>query len=240
MVNYDRLSGSQGLRALAKDFGACVQDCGGRIVGDRAVVSVGGSTYVWRYAALADCSYHLGVWNEVSRVWGYEHAVVLLVMGSVSQPALAAHSDIQFRVGWAWCTFFHHLSSREPKPSVPLPSNITEFSLPVFTLDKLSSTSAAQRSFYSLVEFLDVEQDILNRISVARDTINQNLRRWLSEGWLLPARAWPIFEPPPAKDALGHDEVFDQEAHRVLRVDKGLRVSKLAEGVLELSQGVVA
>lgn len=239
-VNYDRLSGSQRLRGLTRDFRGCVQDSGGRTIGGRAVVSVGGTAYVWRYAALADCSEPLGVWRQVSRVWEYEHAAVLLVFGAVSKAAVAAFSEVQFRESWGWCTFFNDLGCQEPKPSVPLPSNTTEFSLPVFTLDKLRNTAAAQRSFYGLLEFLDVEHDILGRIRVARDAIDQNLGRWLSEGWLLPARAWPLFEPPPRKEQLGDDEVFDEGAHMVMRVDKSLRLAELAKGVLELSSAGVA
>jgi hypothetical protein len=67
--------------------------------------------------------------------------------------------------------------------------------------------------------------------------MNDNLRRWLKQGWLVPTNHW-YSGGRPTRAELAEDEVFDTRLSRaVLRRERDPWCMHAAESVLALSAG---
>lgn len=236
-VEYARLPRREQLQVLMRDFAWCAEEVGACVYGDRVVVPLGRLRYVWRCVLLENCTHKLAIWNHVSRVWQYEHGVLFLVAGTVSKRAFTTFHEIHFKEKWGWFTCLDEMSRRYPEPTVPLPVNTKDFSLPVLTLSNLAGTHALCSSFYGLLRFLDTDEDTSRKLYLEREAVNDNLRRWLRQGWLISTRLWPILAPPPTNHELRKDEVFDKRSRTVLRRERSERLRNMAQTVLDLSAG---
>lgn len=233
-VQYDRLPKDDQPDAVLKDFQECIEEIGGSLYGDRVIIPLRNLRYVWRVAILRNWVDKPTVRLYARSIWEYEHGVLFLVMGTVSKRAFPEYMEINFKEKWGYFSCFD-LPNHFPNVLLGLDrfdytlANIKKISLIALTLPKLTDTDTLRSSFFSLLQFLGFDQDSYNRIRLARDGINTNLRRWLKQGLLVNTNRYYV-GGRPQKHELGEDEIL------VKRVKSELLMN-MAQTVLDLSAG---
>lgn len=237
-VQYAKLARQEQLQTILKDFQKCVEEIGGCLCGNRVVIPLRSLRYVWRCIVLRECTQRFGLWSCVARGWEYEHGVLLLVMGTVSKRAFHTYEKVNFKEKWGWFSYYDLPNFLEPEPFVLLPVNTKKASLVVLTLPNLADTDALRNSFHSLLQFLNADSESYRRIHLAREGINDNLRRWLRQGWLIETNRMYSRRWRPEKSELGENEIFDRRyGNFILRREKSKKLMSMAQTVLDLSAG---
>jgi len=180
-IEYLKLPRDDQTQAMLRDLRTWAEDIGGCLYDDLLVVPVGGVTHVWRCEVSRELSRRPPIWVHARDRWAYEHGFVYLVLGTVYKKALPSDHQVQFKEQWGWFTLrrFVWLSG--------LPPNSTGFPLVLLALPHIASTEALRGSLSSLVQFLATDEKASQYIRQARDSVNENLRRWRWEGWEQPS-----------------------------------------------------
>ena len=170
-VEYTKLPIDEQIKAIQKDFQKCVEEVGGCIYGHRAVIPLKHLRYVWHYIILREYAGNYDFLLNISLKWQFEHGLLILIMKTIPKRAFhEQYTQVHFKekLGWFTCH----------KEHVYGPTKVKNISLVTITLPNLADTDTLQKSFFSLLQYLEVNHDSYNRIRVVRNEINLILRSW--------------------------------------------------------------
>ena len=170
-VEYTKLPIDEQIKAIQKDFQKCVEEVGGCIYGHRAVIPLRNLRYVWHYIIRREYAGNYDFLLNISLKWQFEHGFLILIMKTIPKRALPKNNVlVHFKEKWGWFTYY--------KKSAYSPTKVKDISLVTLTLPNIADTDILQRSFLSMLQFLEENHDSYNRIRMARNEVNLILRGW--------------------------------------------------------------
>jgi len=213
-IEYDKLPTDKQGAAMWGDLQKCIEELGGSRSGGNVAIPIKRSGYVFNCCILFELKQKLFYPDVLNRLWRYGHGVLLLVKGAVSKSVFPERIEIHFKEKWGWFTGYGNIghSSWDNRAStLPLPANMKEYPLVVFTLPHIKDTEAMRSSFFRFVEFLKDNPEAYNRLYQARTIQNSNLNRWLKQGWFIETnRIFGWKGKGPTKYELEADELFNR------------------------------
>jgi hypothetical protein len=189
------------------------------------VLPIRGEPYVLRLILLRKCTLKMEMWQHIHTAWDYEHGALVIVMGSVASrafppvypPAMPQHSP----TGWGWFTMFNLPTAQVFTPTLQaaLPKNTTAMSFACFTLPQIQDSNILARKFEGMLDFLQTSDDNYTRVQLARSSVNANIERWLSEGWLFPHKenTWYMGRDEPPRNLTKNERFIDGRIYEYQR-----------------------
>lgn len=170
-VEYAKLPIDEQIKAMKKDFQKCVEAVGGYIYEYRVIVPIKNLRYVWQYIILREYTEKYDILSDFSFRRLFGHGFLILIMKTIPKRALPENNVlVHFKEKWGWFTYY--------KKSAYSLTKVKDISLVTLTLPNLADTDTLQKSFLSMLQFLDENHDSYNRIRTARKEVNLILRGW--------------------------------------------------------------
>jgi hypothetical protein len=190
--SYLRLSREKRDETIIGDLTACVEEIGGKVVDNRAVIPIRGQIFVLRFGILASLLGRNSVSTLIHRNWQYEHGMLLVSLGTVSKISMPFFATVSFKEKWGWFADQpmvampdRFVSPDDPleEPSPLVPKNAEAMVLIVVALPQIHDTDGLRNALLGFKEFVGEDEESFNRMQESRKTVNENLRRWKKEGW---------------------------------------------------------
>jgi hypothetical protein len=234
-TQYDRLPRGEQRKAVVKDLYDCVQNLKGQMCEEqRIILPIRGLPFVWRYSIEDKITSRFPISYHAATDWHYEHALLYIVLETVSKSTLRVYGKLNFKEKWGQFMTYSVISNPYGRNFVAAPANTTDTEFAIFTLPNVKDTEALRSQLILLHEFLESSNEIYKTLKLERKTLNTNLRRWLWEGWFRPTGQY-YNRHRHVPEPLEKGQFFDHKTGQIMYREMELPNISAAKTVLDLS-----
>ena len=242
-VTYSRLQKDEQQKAVLKDLAIIANEVGCHLIqpensseSARLLLPIENGSFVLRVAINSSYRYKLGLLREFYEKWQYEHGLLAISLGSVSEGSLPFNLKIKAKEKWGWFAHFtdevlwktHEYWSNL---NVPISLDRDVGKINIIAISSAKDTKQLRRRITAAVDDLRQEASFQSAIQETWQATNKNLTKWLKEGWMQYEYEWSSFE----KEGYRLIEKFSRSHWSYVRI-AGSKAEEAARTILELSK----